>query len=149
MFLDQPEGPPLRVLCIDDNHDVADSAVDLLRAVGFEARACYDGTSALTEAAKFMPSVCLIDFNMPGMDGDELAVRLRRQEDGHPTVLVAVTAMSNENFTNRLKEAGFDMYFVKPVDPQKLVLVVDALWRAWHRWFHEIDQSRSESPAFR
>ena len=69
--------PPLRVLCVDDNRDIADSTAELLRRVGFECRACYDGPSALVEAAAFRPSVCLIDFNMPGMDGDEVGVRLR------------------------------------------------------------------------
>jgi len=49
-----PEGaPPLRVLCVDDNRDAADSTADLLRTVEFEARACYDGPGALTEAAAF------------------------------------------------------------------------------------------------
>lgn len=137
MFRDplrQPDGPPLRVLCVDDNHDVADSEADLLRAVGFESRACYDGRSALTEAAAFAPSVCLLDLNMPGMDGDELAVRLRERAAGTPLVLVAVTAMIGERDVRRLRDADFDLYLVKPVAPEQLTLVVDTLWRAWCRW---------------
>ncbi|QJW98388.1 Chemotaxis protein methyltransferase CheR [Frigoriglobus tundricola] len=122
------------MLCIDDNHDVADSAVDLLRAVGFESLACYDGPTALIEAVSFLPGVCLIDLNMPGMDGDEVAIKLREQADGVPLVLVAVTAASNDRDSTRIRDAGFDMHFVKPVDPHQLVLVVDTLWRAWHRW---------------
>ena len=132
--IQQDEGPPLRVLCIDDNRDVADSAADLLRAVGFETRACYDGPSALLEAMSFLPGVCLIDLNMPGMDGDEVAIKLRDHADGVPLVLVAVTAASNDRDCQRIRDAGFDMHFVKPVDPHQLVLVVDTLWRAWHRW---------------
>lgn len=128
------DGPPLRVLCVDDNRDVADSAADLLQAVGFETRACYDGPIALVEAARFLPSVCLLDLNMPGMDGDELAVKLREQAGGVPLVLVAVTAMSNEQGCRRIEAAGFDLHLVKPVDPHQLVLVVDTLWRAWLRW---------------
>ena len=58
--------PPLRVLCVDDNRDAADSEAELLRVVGFDARACYDGPTALAEAATFRPGVCLIDLNMPG-----------------------------------------------------------------------------------
>jgi two-component system, OmpR family, response regulator len=132
------EGPPLRVLCVDDNRDVADSEADLLRAVGFDTRACYDGQSALVEAASFSPSVCLLDLNMPGMDGDELAIRLREQAEESPLVLVAVTAMSNERDQQRIQGAGFDMHLVKPVDPHQLVLVVDTLWRAWLRWAMKI-----------
>jgi CheY-like chemotaxis protein len=123
--------PPLRVLCVDDNRDVADSSVDLLRVTGFEARACYDGPSALVEAAALRPGVCLIDLNMPGMDGDELAVRLRTWAAGTPLVLVAVTAMSDEASRQRIRDAGFDLHLVKPVDPFNLVSVVDALWKAW------------------
>lgn len=144
-----PDGPPLRVLCIDDNRDVADSAADLLRAVGFEARACYDGPSALVEAARFRPSVCLIDLNMPGMDGDELALRLRERADDPPLVLVAVTAMSNEQCSDRISSAGFDMHLVKPVDPHQLLLVVDALWRAWLRWGERNAPHNPESAAGR
>ncbi|HUR55454.1 MAG TPA: response regulator [Gemmataceae bacterium] len=124
-------GPSLRVLCIDDNHDVADSSVDLLRVVGFEARACYDGESALREAAEFHPAVCLIDLHMPGMEGDELAVRLRERAVGVPPMLVAVTAMSNDQSRARIRDAGFDMHLVKPVDPHNLLDVVDRLWRVW------------------
>ena len=99
--------------------------------MGFQACACYDGPAALAMAAEFLPGVCLIDLNMPGMDGDELAVRLREQADGAPLVLVAVTAMSNEESGRRIREAGFDLHLVKPVDPFSLESVVDSLWRAW------------------
>lgn len=130
------EAPPLRVLYVDDNRDAADTAVDLLRMCGFEPRARYDGPSALAEAAVFQPSVCLIDLNMPEMDGDELARRLRTQAGGEPLVLVAVTARSDEAARQRIKNGGFDLHFVKPVDPHQLVALVDTLWRAWLRWVH-------------
>ena len=70
-------GPPLRVLAVDDHRDCADSMVLLLTAAGFEARACYDGPAALREVGAFRPGLCFLDLNMPGMDGDELAVKLR------------------------------------------------------------------------
>ena len=121
--------PPLRVLCVDDNRDVADSTVDLLRTVGFDARACYDGESALVQADTFLPGLCLIDLNMPGMDGDQLAMRLREWAAGRPLVLVAMTAMNNEASCRRISDAGFDLHLVKPVDPRKLLAVVDHLWQ--------------------
>ncbi len=123
--------PPLRVLCIDDHPDIADSTAQLLRIVGFEARACYDGVSALAEAIRFLPAVCLIDLNMPGMGGDEVAVRIREQVKGLPLVLVAVTAMSNEESSDRIRAAGFDMHLIKPVNPHNLLSIVDRLWQAW------------------
>ena len=125
-----PEGAPLRVLCVDDNRDAADSTADLLRTVGFEARACYDGRSALAEAAALLPGLCLIDLHMPGMDGVELAARLCAEPGAVVPVLVALTAMGDEASCERTRAAGFRMHLVKPVDPHKLVAVVDALWRA-------------------
>lgn len=83
---------PNRVLCVDDNRDAADSTALLLRTVGFEARACYSGEEALHEAQSYRPHVCFIDLNMPGMNGDELAIRLREQGRRRQVTLVALTA---------------------------------------------------------
>jgi two-component system OmpR family response regulator len=73
----------------------------------------------------------LIGLHMPGMDGDEVADRLRRVCDPVP-VLVAVTAMSNEQSCARTAAAGFDLHLVKPVDPHKMMCILDTLWHAWH-----------------
>lgn len=118
-----------RVLYVDDNHDVADSATELLRLVGFDTRVCYDGFSALEAAPAFRPDVCILDLNLPGMDGDELAVRLRDQAAGRPVLFVAVTAMSGEDCRRRTGAAGFQLHLVKPVDPHDLLRVVDELWQ--------------------
>lgn len=117
-----PSAP--RVLCIDDNCDVADSEVLLFRAAGIEARACYRSGDALAEALAFGPTVCVIDLNMPGMDGDELGRRLREQSR-QPLILVAVTAMDNAASRERIKAAGFDWHLVKPADPVKLLALVE------------------------
>jgi CheY-like chemotaxis protein len=117
------------VLVVDDNRDVADSAADLLRIVGFEARTCYDGPSALSAAGEFLPDVCLLDLNMPGMEGDEVARLLRDRAGGRPVLLVAVTAMGAEDARRRTTAAGFRLHLVKPVDPHDLLRVLDELWR--------------------
>lgn len=116
-----------RILCVDDNRDAADSTADLLRLVGYETLACYDGFAALAQVETFDPEVCLIDLSMPGMDGDELAIRLRKT--GRPRALVAVTAMSNEASSQRIASAGFDLHLVKPVDPRRLLAVIRKLVR--------------------
>ena len=118
---DNTRGPP-RILCVDDNHDVADSTVELLLLIGYDARACYDGASALLLAESYHPDVCLIDLNMPGMDGDELAVRLRASEQ--PMILVAATAASHAAGCRRIREAGFDHHLVKPVALAALLAVL-------------------------
>ena len=116
-------GPRRRVLVVDDNRDVADSTALLLEAMGFEVRACYDGPTALQVAETFRPGVCFVDLNMPGMGGEELATRLRALAAVQPLVLAAVTAMSSEEYRQRSEAAGFDLYFVKPVNPFELVQV--------------------------
>ena len=109
-----------RILCVDDHHDTADSEAMLLQLSGYEARACYSGASALVEAAEFLPDICLIDMNMPGMDGDELAVQLRRPG----LVLMAITAMNDQAGCRRIKAAGFDQHLLKPVSPRDLLAAV-------------------------
>jgi CheY-like chemotaxis protein len=129
----QPAGepwPPFRVLCVDDHHDCADSSAMLLGLLGFEARACYDGRSALLANETFRPALCFLDLNMPGMAGDELARRLRSSPGWRPLLLVAVTAMSDEDSRARTAAAGFDLHLVKPVGPRDLLGVVDLLFRA-------------------
>ena len=118
-----------RILCVDDNHDVADSTAEWLDLVGFEAVACYDGPDALAVASEFRPDVCLLDLTMPGMDGDELADRLRELFAGRATLFVAVTARGDEESRRRTEAAGFELHLVKPVDPHDLLRVVDELWR--------------------
>jgi len=117
---------------VDDNKDVADSAAELLCIVGFEVQVCYDGPSALAAARGFLPDVCLLDLNMPGMDGDELAVRLRDQAGDRPVLFVAMTAMAGEEDRRRTETAGFHLHLVKPVDPHDLLRVVDELWQMMH-----------------
>lgn len=127
----QDTGPPLRVLVVDDHRDCADSTALLLQTVGFTARACYGGRAALDLVPAFRPGLCFLDLNMPGMDGDELAVRLRRWAGRRRLVLVALTAMAGAGYCERIERAGFDLHLVKPVDPFALVRVVDTLFRSW------------------
>jgi two-component system OmpR family response regulator len=120
MVSQSPANRP-HILCVDENHDAADSAAMVLQAFGFDAEACCDGRSALRLAEEMPPDLCIIDLNMPGMDGHELAVNLRNQAPERPVTLVAVTAMSNDAAMRRLLAAGFTAHLVKPADPVKLV----------------------------
>ena len=109
---------PVRILCVDDSRDIADSTAMLLGMCGYDARACYDGLAALEEARSFRPAVCLIDLNMPGLDGDAVA---RRMRDPLAPALVAMTAMGGAETRRRTAAAGFVRHLVKPVDPQALL----------------------------
>ena len=134
-----------RVLYVDDNQDVADSAAELLRVVGFDAVACYDGVSALALARSFSPDVCMLDLNMPGMAGDELARRLREEAGGRAVVVVAVTAMGDPDARRRTEEAGFQIHLIKPVDPHDLLRVVDELWRVFQPVTGSVGAAASET----
>jgi CheY-like chemotaxis protein len=112
------------VLCVDDNRDAADSAALLLELYGCAVAVCYDGASALAEALKFAPDVCLIDYNMPGMNGCELAERLRAWRRSRPVHLIAVTAYGTDAARERTAKAGFDRHLVKPVDWNELTVIL-------------------------
>src|SRR5205085_9478151 len=105
-----------RVLCVDDNQDAAETLALLLELLGFETRACYNGPSALAVANEFQPDVCLLDLNMPVMDGHELAGRLRDGANGRPLLLVAATARSADDDGDRSAGAGFHHHLVKPIE---------------------------------
>ena len=117
----------LKVLCVDDNHDAADSEAMLLELYGWEVAVCYDGATALLEAANFHPDACLIDYNMPGMNGCELAQHLRAREEGNSGYLILVTAHAADSIAKVAVECGFDLHMVKPVDWEDLTGVLAKL----------------------
>ena len=120
---------PLRVLVVDDNRDAADSLAALLGMVGFVTEAYHDARSALAEADRFRPEACVLDITMPGVDGCELAGRLRAWAGGDPLLLVAVTALCGDAAVSKTTAAGFDRHLAKPADPQRLVDVLFAFER--------------------
>ena len=115
-----PPPPGLRVLCVDDNEDAADSLGALLSVVGCEAAVAHDATEALDRVSAFRPQACILDITMPGIDGCELARRLRDRADGADMLLIALTALGDYDSIARIADAGFDLYFTKPVPPREL-----------------------------
>jgi CheY-like chemotaxis protein len=108
------------VLVVDDNVDAADSLALLLKLEGHEIQAAYDGPTALLIAQTFRPEIILLDIGMPGMDGYEVARRLREQTYQKITVLAALTGWGQEEDRRRALQAGFDYHFVKPIEPDAL-----------------------------
>jgi signal transduction histidine kinase/ActR/RegA family two-component response regulator len=105
-----------RILVADDHHDSAESLATLLRLLGHEVRVVYDGPAALETARTFKPQVGLLDIAMPGMDGVEVAQRLRRQPGLEHILLVALTGYGRDEDRQRSSDAGFNAHLVKPVD---------------------------------
>ncbi|MGE3772829.1 MAG: ATP-binding protein, partial [Gammaproteobacteria bacterium] len=112
---------PHRVLIVDDNVDAAETLAMLIgTASANEVRVANSGQEALRAAAEFRPDIALLDIGMPGMDGFELARRLREQEWGKRVTLVALTGWCQDEDKRRTKSAGFDHHFVKPADHEAL-----------------------------
>jgi CheY-like chemotaxis protein len=109
-------GSRCRVLVVDDNLDAADSLALLLRVEGHEVEVCHDGGEALATIAQFQPEVVLLDIGLPGMDGYEVARRLRNHPATESAMLVALTGYGQEEDIRRSRDAGFDHHFVKPAD---------------------------------
>ena len=107
-----------RALIVDDNEDAAETLRMLLKLCGVEAQTAYDGTSALEMFDKFSPNVVYLDIGMPGMDGYEVARRLRQRERGDSVVIVALTGWAQERERRLTHDCGFDHHLVKPVSLQ-------------------------------
>ncbi|SMF97412.1 PAS domain S-box-containing protein [Methylomagnum ishizawai] len=111
---------PRRLLVVDDNRDAADSLALLLELLGIEVRVAYDGSAALALLAEFPPDVVLLDLGMPGMDGYEVARRIRGQPGGRDIALFALTGWGQAADRHRTRLGGFDQHLVKPVDFEDL-----------------------------
>jgi CheY-like chemotaxis protein len=105
------------VLLIDDNRDAAESMTVLLELWGHEVRIAYNGPDALTLAAEFRPDAALLDIGLPGMNGYEVAKRLRGLPGWEGVMLVAITGYGQDEDRRRSCEAGFDHHLTKPVEP--------------------------------
>jgi CheY-like chemotaxis protein/two-component sensor histidine kinase len=125
---DRPTGPSVRVLIAEDNIDAGDSLSLLLRLHGHEVVVARTGPSALEVASAFRPNVVLLDIGLPGMDGYQVAQRLRSEPIFKDVLLCALTGWSpSEADHDRPQKAGFDHHFVKPVDLKKLIALLDAI----------------------
>ena len=116
---------PRRMLIVDDNEDSARSMATLQRRRGHETRIAFTGPDALAAAADFRPEVVLLDIGLPGMDGFEVAQRVRAMPALAGAFLVAISGYGSPEDVAHARAVGFDEYLVKPAD-------LDLL-RAWLR----------------
>jgi signal transduction histidine kinase len=124
-----PESDPIRrrILLVDDNPDALHSLAALLGATGHEVHCAESGEQALEMAAQARPEVVLLDIGMPGLDGYEVARRMREQPWGRRIVLIAVTGWGQDSDRRRSGEVGFDAHLVKPVGLERLQQVLAEL----------------------
>jgi two-component system, sensor histidine kinase len=109
-----------RVLVIEDHRDTADSMQMLLELMGHEVAVAVNGPDGLRMALDWAPRVVLCDIALPGLNGYEVARRLRVDPATAGLVLIAITGYGQEADRQRSRAAGFDIHLVKPVEPAEL-----------------------------
>jgi len=117
----------LRVLVVDDCKDAADSLGALVTFWGHDARVAYDGPTALQLAEVFEPQLVLLDIGLPGVNGWEVAARLRQLPCAKNAMLLAVTALGQDEDIERSLATGIHGHLVKPINPKSLEEVLSRL----------------------
>jgi CheY-like chemotaxis protein len=124
---------PLRVLIADDYPDAAESLAMLFAGWGHDTRVAQNGEEALALAGQWHPDVCVLDLDMPKIDGCETARRLREQDwESHP-LLIAFSGWTGAEHRHNATQAGFDHYIMKPVEPPKLLRIIRSFQRTRSR----------------
>ncbi|HZR07404.1 MAG TPA: ATP-binding protein, partial [Myxococcales bacterium] len=130
----EPQKPPgpagrKRLLLIEDNPDIGETLRDLLQLLGHRVELAADGLRGVQLALAIRPDVALVDIGLPGIDGYEVARRLRATDAGKQILLVALTGYGRPEDRDRSLAAGFDAHLVKPVDPDELNALIASLGR--------------------
>jgi two-component system cell cycle response regulator DivK len=116
-----------RILLVDDYPDALEVWSLYLKMCGFDVVAAADGAGALAAAAHHRPDIAILDLEMPGMSGYELARRLRADPETTAMPLIAVSGHSQPARIEEARSAGFDRVLTKPCDPERLCLEIEQL----------------------
>lgn len=110
------------MLVVEDNADAAQSLALFLHLHGYEAQIATDGPKALQSVRDCWPDAVLLDLSLPGMDGYQVARRIREHSPiKNKPVLIAITGYGGSEDRRRSLEAGIDQHFIKPTDPEALI----------------------------
>ena len=110
---------------VDDNVDAAESFADLLKEMGHEVRIANDGKAALELNKEWQAQVIFLDIGLPGIDGYEVARRLRASHFHRPMKIIAVTGWGTNADKERSRQAGIDIHLVKPIDSNDLRMALE------------------------
>jgi CheY-like chemotaxis protein len=116
-----------RIVVVEDHADARTALEMVLNLDGHRVRTVAEGPEAVDVILAEQPDVALIDIGLPGIDGHEVARRLRAAPEGRDLVLVALTGYGRPDDARRAREAGFDAHLVKPVDIDELVRMLAQL----------------------
>nr|WP_260115420.1 response regulator [Pseudoduganella guangdongensis] len=112
------------VLLVEDNDDGREMMAMMLSCYGYPVQHAADGFQGLATAAAARPDIALVDIGLPGIDGYEVARRMRANPDTHHIKLIALTGYGLADDQRRVMDAGFDMHLVKPVDVDQLLRAI-------------------------
>ena len=117
---------PRRILVVDDNRDAVDALAMMLKLGGNDVEIAYEGMAALAMAQSFVPDAVVLDIGLPGIDGYEVARRLRARPETAHALIVAVTGYGQKEDRERSRAAGFDHHLVKPIESDALLMLLSA-----------------------
>ncbi len=120
----------MRVLVVDDDPEVNQSTVMILEMEGYQVRSVDNGADAIEAVRDFKPRAVLLDIGLPGLDGYEVARRLRQQPGGKELTLLALSGYGHEEARERARGAGFDDHLTKPATPNDLLAILSRVARS-------------------
>ena len=115
------------ILVVDDYPDTLDVWSVSLRAAGFDVATAVDGFEAIALAEALLPDLVVLDLELPGRSGYEVAALLRRNPATRHIPLIAATGFSHEAQLERARRVGFDVIMIKPCDPEELIAHIERL----------------------
>jgi signal transduction histidine kinase/CheY-like chemotaxis protein len=118
--------PARRILVIEDHEDARSSLIAGLTQHGYLLAGAADGPDGLRAAAEFRPDVAIVDIGLAGMDGYEVARRMRMSPGGGPALLIALTGYGHADARQLALDAGFDAHLTKPIPPDRLVALIES-----------------------
>lgn len=121
---------PRRILLVEDNEDIQEAMRELLEELGHHVEVASDGLRGANRLLEFRPDVALVDIGLPGIDGYEVARRVRSAPGGEDFYLVALTGYGGAEASAKARAAGFDVHMVKPVNVTDLPRLVGQSRRA-------------------
>jgi CheY-like chemotaxis protein len=112
------------VLVADDNRDTVQTLSALLRIEGHHVIEAHCGAEALERSQQWHPRVLVLDIGMPGLNGYQVASRIRGEPWGHEATLIAYSGWCRTEDRQRALAAGFDHHVTKPIDPDALLALI-------------------------
>ena len=119
--------PSRRILVVDDNEDVSHVLSKMLDYMGNETHTANNGVTGLALVDSLDPDVVFLDLGMPGMDGFEVARKIRSTRSHSRPMIVALTGWSSEDDRKKTDSAGFDLHLRKPIEIEELTALFESL----------------------